>query len=66
MRSKTNPLMNRERQGRTQRDAGPEKKTAAAHAGLGALLARQTAVGIIDGAHRAKPVRRRRPRVPGG
>jgi hypothetical protein len=66
MKSKTNPVTDDGRLEPTQKNARLGTKTPAVHAGLGALLARPTAVGIIDGAHRAKPARRRRPRVPGG
>jgi hypothetical protein len=56
-----------ERLERTQKTAGVEKKRlVGTQAGLGALLARPTVAGlIIDGPHRARPVRRRRPRLPG-
>jgi hypothetical protein len=67
MKPRSHPVVADERLERTQKTAGAEKKKlVGTQTGLGALLARQTVAGLlIDGPHRAKPVRRRRPRVPG-
>jgi hypothetical protein len=68
MKPRSHPVVDDERLERTQKTAGVEKRAlGGTQAGLGALLARQTVAGlIIDGPHRAKPARRRRPRLPGG
>ena len=68
MKPRSHPVVDDERLERTQKTAGVEKKKlVGTHAGLGALLARQPVGGLlIDGPHRAKPARRRRPRLPGG
>jgi hypothetical protein len=68
MKPKSHPVVDDGHPERTQKIAGvEEKKLVGTHAGLGALLARQPVADlIIDGPHRAKPVRRRRPRLPGG
>ena len=68
MKPRSHPVVDDERLKRTQKTAGAEKKKLlGTQPGLGALLARHPVAGlIIDGPHRAKPVRRRRPRLPGG
>ena len=67
MKPRSHPVADDERLERTQKTGAEKKKLAGTPAGLGALLARQPVAGlIIDGPHRAKPVRRRRPRLPGG
>jgi hypothetical protein len=66
MKSKTHPVTDDEPLGPTEKSAELASGTPAAHTVHGPLLARRTAVGIVDGAHCAKPMRRRRPRTPGG
>ena len=66
MKSKAHPATDDERLERMQKNAALEEKAPAVRAGLGALLAQPAAIGKIRGEQRAKPVRPRRPRMPGG